>query len=196
MSSEVQICNLALSHLGSYTINALTEASQEARKCKLYYPIARDFVLRDFPWNFAEHRAYLALLSDVTPVGYDYAYQYPTNCLKAREVYNEVTGGEPIDFVVNATSDGTSKMILTNEADAILIYTMRITDPNVFDIAFINALSFKLASDLAQPITKKITLQQAMVRAYAVYMGMAHRANASESKDTSEVDNPFIAARG
>lgn len=195
MASEVEISNLALSHLGSYTINALTEASQEARKCKLYYPNARNFVLRDFSWNFAEKRAYLAEISDVTPVGYDYAYAYPSDCLKARCIYNEVTGGEPIDFIITATDDLTDKMILTNQATTILIYTAKITDPNVFDASFINALSFKLASDLAQPITKKTVLQQAMIKAYARYMAMAHTSNATESKDTSEIDNPFIAAR-
>lgn len=196
MSSEVEICNLALSHLGSYTITALTDASQEARKCKLYYPIARDFVLRDFPWNFAERRIYLALLSGVDPVGYEYAYQYPVGCLKAREIYNEIIGGEPVDFTINAVEDLSDKMLLTNEANALLIYTAGITDPNVFDIAFINALSFKLASDLAQSLTKKTKLQDTMMKAYGYYMSLAKTANASEAKETNVVDNPLVAARG
>lgn len=195
MASEVQICNLALSHLGSYTISALTEATQEARQCNLLYDPVRDAVLRDFPWNFAERRGYLAELSGVTPVGYDYAYAYPTDCIKARHIYNAVAGAKPIDFIVNAGSGLASKMILTDEADAILIYTAKITDPNMFDASFVNAMAYKLASDLALPLTKKASLQNIMLQIYARYMSMAYTTNATEAKDTAERDNPFTAAR-
>ena len=195
MASEIEICNLALSHLGSYTINSLLDASQEARKCKLYYPYARDFVLRNFPWNFAEKRINLAEVSGVTPIGYDYAYQYPSDCLKARKIYNEVSGGNPIDFIINATDDLIDKLIYTNEQAAILIYTAKITDPNLFDSVFINALSYRLASDIAIALTKKANLQQMMLQLYTQYMSMAQTANASESKDTTQYENPFIAAR-
>jgi len=195
MPSETEICNLALSHLGAYTISALTDASQEARKCNLYYGPARDFVLRDFPWNFAERRYALALLSGVTPVGYDYAYQYPTNCLKARKIYNEVETAEPIDFIVTASDDLTSKMILTDEADAVLIYTAAVTSTALFDSAFVTFLSYKLAADLAIPLTKKLALQQAMLKIYGAYMGMAKLANATEAKDTKQTENAFLAAR-
>jgi hypothetical protein len=193
--SEVAICNEALSHIGAYSITSLTEQSKEARQCNILYASARDQALRDFPWNFAEKRVALALLSSVTPTGYDYAYAYPPDCLKAREIYNSVTGGEKIDFIINAAADGKSKMILTDEEDAILIHTMRITNTEVFDGTFKKALGYLLASELAWPITKKASIQGAMLEIYSSIISTAKAGNASEGRDSQEVDNPFIAAR-
>lgn len=196
MASVVEICNLALSHLGAYTINAITDASQEARKCKLFYPVARDTTLRGHPWNFAEKRPYLALVSGADPVGYEYAYEYPSDCHNFREIYNDIEGQKPIKFTITASADLKSKMVLTDQEDAIGIYTGKVEDPNVFDTTSITALSYMLASFLAQPIAKKIGLQKAMLAMYGAYMSSAVVSNASESQDVKEYDNPFIAARG
>jgi hypothetical protein len=193
-TTEVSICNMALSHLGKYVITALTDDTQEARKCNLYYDFARDFVLRGFPWNFAEKRLALTLLSAVEPTGYDYAYTYPTDCVKARRLYNEVEGGEPIKFVINVNDDLDTKYIYTDEADAILVYTARVEDPTLFDSSFVVALSFYLASLLAGPLGRE-EMQMNMLKAYAAYISGSEANNASEGFDNN-VDNPFVAARG
>lgn len=197
MASVVELCNLALSHLGSYVITSLSNpTTQEQRKCNIYYAPARDFVLRAFPWNFAEKRAYLAELgSGETKVGYEYAYEYPQDCLKARDIYNSTSGGDPIDFIINSLDSLTGKKVLTDQATALLIYTAKVTDPNVFDALFNTAFSFKLASDLAIPLTKNVKLRDAMLNAYISYMGTARTGNASEAKDTTEKTNPYITAR-
>jgi hypothetical protein len=194
--SDVQICNLALSHLGTPGISSLQEQSKTARQCLIHYELARDYVLRDFPWNFAEKRQALALLSNITPIGYDLAYAYPTDCLKALRIYNTVEGADEIDFRITSADDGKSKMILTNEEDARLIYTMQITDTNLFDSLFVKALSHYLAAELAQPLTKKTSLQSAMIQLYTGIISAATASNASEGRDMSESDNPFIASRG
>ena len=194
--SEVSICNLALSHLGLFTITALTDNNQEARKCALYFDYGRDFVLRDFPWNFAEKRLSLTEDETIEPIGYDFAYVYPTDCIDARLIYNEVAGGEPIKFVINVNEDLDAKHILTNEEDAILIYTARVEDVTLFDPSFDLAFSYYLASLLAIPLTGDPSKQQAMIQIYSAYMNAAEAANASESESFQEVTNPFIAARG
>ncbi len=194
MASEASICNLALSHLGAYTISSLNDPTQEARKCKLYYEVARDYVLRDFSWGFAEKRAALALNGD-TPTGYDYSYQYPVDCLKAREIYNDISGSEPLDFTVNSAENLTDKAILTDVEEAILIYTAKVTVPDVFDASFIMMLSYYLASLLAIPLTKSQATQQVMLQVYSAYKSRSETASAQENVDTSEVDNAFLKAR-
>lgn len=195
MSSEIQICNLALSHLGVHTINSLSDASQEARKCSLYYAPARDFVLADFPWNFAERRNYLALLSGITPLGFLYAYQYPVDCLDIRGVYDYylVTKAE---YLVNVSADLASKQIFTNQETAAIIYTAKVTNVNLFDEAFKTALSYKLAADLVPSLVKKDAVFRSMMAAYVTYLNNAKARNASESKEPEDTSNTFADARG
>jgi len=86
MSSEITICNLALSHIRVGSINALTEASIQAQQCKLLYPILRDSVLENAPWQFATRIVSLAELTDVEVFNFAYAYQYPSDCLKIKRL--------------------------------------------------------------------------------------------------------------
>lgn len=195
MASEVEICNLALSHIGAYSINALSDASQEARKCNLYFDSDRDFVLRDYPWNFAEKRNLLAVLSGVTPYGYTYAYAYPTDCVNALYLFNSANITVPLEFKITAKDDLSGKQILTDEEDAVLVYTARVEDPTLFDANFIVAFSYKLAASLALTLTKKESVQERMLRIYAAIMAMAKTNNAIEQKNTTFPTNPFISAR-
>ncbi len=56
-----QIANMALDKVGSSHItDYATDPSENAVKCRLYYPIVRDAALRSFSWNFASKRLALA----------------------------------------------------------------------------------------------------------------------------------------
>ena len=86
MASVVEICNRALSYIGnSRSINSLTEASKEAGECSLHFEACRDAVLSDFDWNFATKRVALADTSNPPP-DWEYAYQYPSDCLRITEI--------------------------------------------------------------------------------------------------------------
>lgn len=192
MASDITICNLALAHLGTATISALTDASKEARACKLHYEEARDAVLREHPWNFATRRVYLALLS-VAPVGYDFAYAYPTDCLFAREIWQETELLAPTPFEVVSGTSG--RMVVTDEADAVLEYTARVTDSAQFDPLFVQALSYRLAAEIAMPITRSVTVAQAMLNLYRNSVAMATTIDGREGKTDPEHPNSYIQAR-
>ena len=72
MASNLQICNLALSHIGSraFIQDLSSDTSVEARYCNLLFDDARQAVLRDAPhgWGFAYKVEALALkiAADVT----------------------------------------------------------------------------------------------------------------------------------
>lgn len=195
MASEIEICNLALSRIGAFSIDSLDEKSKEARECKRSYGPARDQVLSDYPWNFSTIRADLALLSGVEPVGFEYAYAYPSNCLKARGIWRSVSTADPIPFEIVAADDLQSKMIITDEEDAVLEYTAGITVPNLFSKSFIDMLSYRLASDLAIPITKKSGIQSAMLQVYMSKLLSSQNTDATEGENNDEIQNDFIAAR-
>ena len=155
MSSVVDIANMALSNIGdSATVSNLTppEGSAQATHCARFYPMARDSLLELHDWAFATRRATLALLSDAPAFGYAYAYQAPNDMLKARFVVDPSLPGTPVDFVVE--DDGTNKTILTDQANAAMLYTMRVTDTGKFPPLVEMALSWLLSAYLAGPIIK------------------------------------------
>lgn len=175
MASEVDICNLALGHLGdNATVASLDppEGSAQAEHCARFYPIARDSLLELHAWNFATKRAQLAEL--VNPwAQWQHAYAKPADCLQILavippEVLSDYTavvgftparvpmlGGEyiPQQFVVEVNADG-ADVILTNQEDAVLRYTAQITDTTKFSPLFVMALTHHLASMLAGPVIK------------------------------------------
>ena len=185
-TSEVQICNLALAKLGARFINSLAEESREARYCNAFYPEVRDAVLREHPWNFAEKET--ALVEDpANPpvVKYATAYHLPTDCLHARHLENTAT-----EFTV------TGRKLHTNQPNAKLAYTARITDPAEFDASFTLALSARLAAELAEPVTKTSTKAQQMWTLYLNAVQAARTADAAEGVADPDTDDTWLSAAG
>jgi len=209
MASVVQICNLALSNLGASAISSLNDSSKGARECSLRYETVRDSVLADHDWGFARKRLSLAQLT-TTYSGWDYAYQLPIDCLVAREIYDGtgsasgysynsdldayVQAGK-VEFEIATNSDLSIRMLLTDKEDAELKYTAKVSDPNVFTPIFIEALSLKLASDLAQPLKGSLALKDALIQSYLAILGRAQFASANEGYKKPEVKSPILDAR-
>lgn len=209
MASEVQICQLALSHIGSYKIDSLTEASKEAEECARLYPFVRDAVLEDMPWSFASKRATLAALSEEYP-GWDFAYAYPSDCIYPIEIYDDshAAAGAYYDeetelyvkkgkvaFVTGVNAALSQRIVLTNKEDAILIYTARVTNPTLFSSMFIKAVSYYLAGELALPLLGDLKVQASMEKKYTALQGEAQALNANEGHEDPTDDNTFVAAR-
>jgi hypothetical protein len=194
--SKIASCNIALSHIGSSErITALTDDTKEARILNLMYDFSRQFVLQDFEWGFAERRALLSLLS-VEVTGFDYAYQYPNGCLKAREIYQSVPEEKPIDYLIMAQDTEDSTMIVTNEQNATLIYTADITNVNMFSAAFNVALSYQIAANIAVPLTEKPSLKNSMLTYYGAYIDRAKLLDAQQSNYSTLPNNDFLQSRG
>ena len=163
MANEVDICKLALTHIGdSANVASISppEGSVQAQRCATYYPIARDTLLEMHDWTFARHRRALAELTNDSDE-WDFMYALPSEMLTPQSVIppeatNELIASStyiPQAFSV-ATSAGGVNVIYTNQEDAILLYTKRVTDPTKFSTIFQLALSWLLASLLAGPLIK------------------------------------------
>jgi hypothetical protein len=178
MASEVDICNLALGHLGDdATVSSINppEGSPQAEHCSRFYPIARDSLLERHYWGFTTTRASLALIGSAWPE-WQYCYAQPSDAINlisilppnATDDYSVGTNiwftqtgypipgngiYEPQPFSQETLEDGTV-VIYTNQEDAVLRYTRFVTDTTVFSPLFVDALSWYLASYLAGPILK------------------------------------------
>ncbi|MGE8659113.1 MAG: hypothetical protein ACN6O8_20405 [Achromobacter sp.] len=179
MASDVDICNLALAHIGDdATVSSIDppEGSAQAEHCSRFYPIARDAVLEAHDWNFASTRAVLAQVASQWS-SWAFCYELPTECLRAIAVlppdatddYSaslrdaseigypgaRLVGGAarymPQEFCVE-TDANNRPLLYTNQAQAVLRYTRRMRDTTKFSPLMVDALSRLLASYLAGPV--------------------------------------------
>ena len=198
MTSVVSICNQAIGRLRAKQIGALTDDTVEANACTTYYETARDLVLADFPWNFANKAVAIALLAE-TPIEWSFAYAYPTGALTitklmAASKLRHYT--DPTQWEVGLLSDDT-KAILTNLDVAYAKYTLRLTNVNHFSPHFVTALSWYLASEIAIPIAgtaKGRVLADRAVQGYLNAIRAAYATNANEGDEGPARDPESIRA--
>jgi hypothetical protein len=165
MASEVEIANLALARLGdSATVASLSppEGSAQAERCARFYPLARDVMQEDFTWNFCVRRKLLALVASWSSGKWAYAYAAPSEMIRPISVSHPDASSDQLDvmgsrpgapFQIESTDTG-QLVILTNQPDAELRYTVKVVDSTKFSAQFVDALSWRLASMLAGPILK------------------------------------------
>ena len=195
MPSIVDICNLALSHLGKGAIASLAESSEAARACNLHYEIIRDKSLEDFPWRFAQRQVNLSLRSGITVVGWVYVYAYPANCLSVNKVYTPATYTEPEPQPFDEFNPDGTKSIVTNLQDAYAEFTARITDPVLFSSLFVTAMSFHLASDIAVKLTGNDGKRNDMLQIYYQKLQEAKNASAQQRYDKPKLAKTYTTGR-
>ena len=127
MISKAQIYNITLNILG--VSSPLENANSNDSKAVLlnnYYELARDYVLKDFDWNFASTFKEPSLYpNDCNYLNYKYAFNYPNDCICVRDVFQKGNFVQQ-KFIVSSMQDGTI-VILTDIEQPILRYTRRIT---------------------------------------------------------------------
>ncbi len=196
MASAIEICNLALNHIGANSIQSFDSPTKEARTCKLLYATLRDETLSDHDWNFARKRISLALSTEEFSE-WSYAYQWPTDCLVIRKIVN-TSSSDSVDrtpYEVGANSGGNRKLILCDAENAELVYTARIEDANMYDTLFIKALSYRLAMDLAQPLRGKPEIRNLMYQSYAIQISTAKAVSGNQGQQNPDNSNAFTKAR-
>jgi hypothetical protein len=196
MSSVIEICNMALGKAGiTDTITNLdTEQSVEALWCKVNYPIARDSVLRDFPWRFATKTISLGALDEKRQDGKS-VFLYPSDCLNIINVSNGGTQNFEIEII--GINDDMRKVIITDSEQAEVKYIARVTDPNLFDPLFVVALAWYIASDLALSVGgNKEGRSQLAMQQYEFTKAKAQRASIAESRGNPYTSNEFMKVRG
>jgi hypothetical protein len=153
----------------------------------VFYDPTRRSVLRDFNWNFALRTARLAKLQKDLP-DFHYAFSLPADCLRVVRLIgmNAWTNGP--GFVVRSGN------LLTNVDDAEIEYIVDCKDPALFDDKFVEALSYKLASELAMPVKGSPELMGNYMNIYQTFIEQAATISADE-KHTELLDNPYLEAR-
>lgn len=200
MASNVEICNLALSHLGSgkEISNLETDRSSEALVCRRFFDITVDLVFRGFDWPFATRFVSLGLVETDPTEEWGFSYRYPTDCRR----FIRIPSGVRNDSRESRTpykimSDSQGRLILTDKEDAQAEYIALLTDPQQWPNDFSMAVSFLLAVYIAPRVTGGDPFGMAKrAEALAEYQRSTAMANsANEQQDDPIPQSEFIRDR-
>ena len=169
MASEVDICNIALSNLGERPISARNDQNQRARACDNRFDDVRDLVLRSHVWNCALKREQLTSSATAPVWGYSVAYPKPAKMLRLISVKEN-----EYPFKIEGEN------IVTNSTSLNILYIEQVTDTAKYDALLIQAIALRLATEIAQDITGKTQLKEALMRKYREVMSEARSADAAE----------------
>lgn len=183
MASNVSIANRALGKLGSSTITSLTQDSPAARAVNNIFEGIRRSEIRKHPWNFAKTRAQLAASADEPLFDFDYAFPLPADCLR-------VLNKADVDWKIEGQS------ILSNDSGPLeVVYLRDVTDPNIFDEAFIEAFAAKLAMELAERLSSSSEKKEQARKDYQFALSEARRTNAIERMSEDRIEDDWVRAR-
>jgi len=177
-TANIDLVNRALALLGVESITSLTDTSKPASTANLMYDDTRAAVFRGHPWNCLTKRA--SLVQDGTSPIYEYSYKYilPADFLRL------LTLEEPVDEY--QLENG---FIFSNESALNIKYTALETDVTKYDTLLIEALTARLAADLAQPLLQSLSAMEAMQRMYELKVREAKFVDAQEnSQDILDTD--------
>lgn len=157
MASETDLLNDALGQAGCTPIGSIDDNTVNAQWCKRLYPQLRKGLLRQHHWNFAEARAQLTADSVAPLFEFVNAFTLPVDCLKLKE-YNGnamtvvVTLEDPAFVWVGGYFKIEGRKILSNDAQAFIVYVKDVANPDLWDALFYQTMAAWLASKLAMAI--------------------------------------------
>jgi len=156
---SVQICNIALAHLGDRRITRLDADAQESdaivRYCADFLPLARGEVLEAQRWTFAKKDVVLNRTS--APImDYTYAHVLPTDIIR---LLNLVPGAPDAEDDTAVYFNGKvrrykiiGEQIHSNTEHMALRYIYDVEDANLWSKGVVACVSRLLASYLAGPL--------------------------------------------
>lgn len=164
-------------------------------------------------WTFATRRIAPASLT-FPYTQWAYAYAAPADMIDVIAVLNpeasddfstplvidtQVSGStntgqglySPQPYSLESLDDGTI-VILTNQEDALIRYTYRVTDPTKFPALFVDALSWLLASHLAGPLMKGDIGAQTSASCYKAFQISFARATSADANNQRRNVRPSV----
>jgi len=125
---------------------------REAENLLILWDIARRAAIALHPWNFALKRERVMPESDVEPIGYEFQYRLPTDCLRwlpwDRDSEHHFEGVEEGGF------------LLTNHAGSIVVrYVRDVIAVDRWSPLFVDIMAYTLAVEYCQGKTQLVGLR-------------------------------------
>lgn len=196
MASVVEICNRALQNLGAKRIVSVDDNSVNARACNVAYGPMRISELRKHNWNFAIQRFQLAANPVPPAFGRANSFPLPENFIRLLNPDPVQTISVRDRNVLDVDWQIEGQQIFTNDQAPLQVRCVcDVTDPNVMDPLFREALSAWMAYELAEEITQSNQKKADALIAYKDIVQQARLINAIESPAADAPTDFYITVR-
>jgi len=192
-TSKVDICNLAMDHIGGGIIVSVdTPTTEQEIKCARWYDATRRAILRGFPWTFARARRSISRDATAPSFGWADAYNLPNDLLRL----NFIGDDSIIDYKQKYAMEG-RQLLLNNSGEASINigYTKDETDVGKFDALFIDLLAVEIAWRPTFAFTMKPSLKKALFEARDILRTEAKAVNSQERPPIRVERSKFKEAR-
>lgn len=194
MTSEVEICNLALQWLGQDPIVDLSQNNQTAELCNLNYAPARRAVIQEGRWMFArQRRTFTTRLADDPDRWGPYNF-FPIGDKKTfLTVYRLYDDPDARRQITDWSVEGTNLLAREDTVYGILIFD--IADYTTYPAQFVHVLAARIAAELAVPVTQSRQLQADMWNIYSSKLDEAILDDRSQGMPFRDTRSPSIDVR-
>lgn len=207
-SSPLEVVNVALSHLGQKPIQNLddTTANTEpdiAEACQKLFPMSRDALLAMTDWSFASGWVQLVLVAS-TPAGrWAREYAFPTNTPRALVVWEleprEALFERAYDPVLDRDVLYTDSLGYYHSTLETSVLTARATfqrmDTTKWHPLAVQALTYKLAAELAIAVTAQAQKWQAMTQSMTYWITQATAKDGKQRYREAHISSGLLSVR-
>ncbi|MBM3567166.1 MAG: hypothetical protein FJX46_00250 [Alphaproteobacteria bacterium] len=152
--SPIALCARALIKIGATALSSFDDGTAEAEVARNLYGSTRDALLSAHPWTFATAQASLPRLVAAPVADYRYAFQLPTDFLRALSA-GSGAAGRGLDYRI-------ADRRLQCDADAVILTYIYRPDEGAFPPFFDQALIARLAAEFCLPLTESTSRAEAL----------------------------------
>lgn len=193
-TSSVALCNRALQLLGAARITSLSDNSTNARAMAVAYEPIRQRELRARNWGFSIKRAQLPASATPPAFGRANSFPLPSDYLKLLPPYPEDNFNNR-DWVIEQDDSGAVSVSTDDSAPLEIRYIADVTDPNLMDASFREALSHALAMACCEELTQSSTKKGDIAAEYTRVVREAKQSGSIENVPQQAAEDTFITCR-
>ncbi len=182
MRTTLYIINAALRKMGGRRVMALTEDYEPLRLALDALPDVVDLVLRDHAWSHAMRFITLAHSAVKPAFGYLYTYTLPQDCVRLVDIRAEASPDAPLAHY-SLTGNQTGQLVCTNAKPAYARYVARVDDVALWPQDFAEAVSCRLAAEIAVLGAQDSRLPTTLLQMYTLALDTARLNDAAASHE-------------
>jgi hypothetical protein len=197
--TKLAIINMALKHLGMNTIDDLDGQDPSTLTMLEYFDTCRNIVFEEHQFSFANAQMALTESAIEVPLGWTFAYDYPTeNCAAVWTLFNAATVDQKDaqDFDTYRDPATGDKILVSNLDEAYCEYSLILVDPEDWSEKFAHAVSFNLAASAAPYLGKTGDEVLKILAIYGALISDVKRVDAAHKSKKPKLEEKYLDSRG
>ncbi len=186
--SSIELASRALIKIGATPIAGFEEGTAESLVASTLYPSTRDALLSAYPWSFATAQRNLVRLVGKPVADFEYAYQLPSDFLRALSA-GEQRRGRGADYRI------VENRLHTDAEGVVLTYIFRPNESS-FPAFFDQSLIARLAAEFCLPVTESTSRAESLTRLAEDEFRRARLIDAQQDVPSRIEDFSLVGVRG